>query len=302
MQSLVSSIIAVLLVASSPAEPTTTANDDSFYGLVDRAEAAAAAGALAEAAVLYEQAYDRLAPPDRAGESGTDVVAESVRVRKNLFVQEPANPAPIEAAIALLERHLSDIAKGDGVRPTAGLRSELEGLRKLAPAPAPPPTPPPSRLTHVDAIDLPTHTTYDDDRTDPSTRRRGRVGKALLAVGATVLTGGVTLLAVGAANRRQNDRDYARATALPAWQQACATDSVCELLRWRAAERSRTRTLSASGAFLSVVAIGLLTAGIVVLARARRPGRRAEAHRRGSDILGPPAWAVAPFAAPRTVR
>lgn len=285
MQSLVSSIVAVLLVATSPAGPATTATDDSFYTVVDRAEAAAAAGALADAALLYEQAYDRLGPRDRAGESGSDVVSESIRVRKKLYVQEPANAAPIEAAIALLERHLSDIALGDGMRPTAALRDELEALRKLAPAPALPPTPPPSRptsLTHptrIDAIDLPTQVVDDDDRTDPWAHRRGRVGAALLGVGAAVLTGGATLLAVGAANRRQNDRDLARATALPAWQQACATDSECGLLQWRERERSRNRSLFAGGAALGVVAVGLLTASIVVLARARHARRQSATHR-----------------------
>ncbi|MBK6922169.1 MAG: hypothetical protein IPH07_32555 [Deltaproteobacteria bacterium] len=287
MKSLASSIVAAMLVASPPARPATTATDDSFYTVVDRAEAAAAAGALADAAVLYEQAYDRLAPSDRAAESGTDVVSASIRVRKKLFVQAPADPAPIEAAIALLERHLSDIAQGDAMRPTAVLRDELEGLRKLAPAPArastPSPSHPPgptSRPSRIDAIDLPTYEGDDDDEHTASlVHRRGRVGAALLGVGAAVLTGGVTLLAVGAANRRQNDRDLARATALPAWQQTCASDPECGLLQWRDSERSRNRTLFASGAVLTGVAVGLLTAGIVALARARHPGRRRQALR-----------------------
>lgn len=118
-------VAASLTFEASPAAASATPK--VFYDRVAEAEAAVAANDPARASDLYEAAYDSLPQNERATESGTDVVVESVLLRKTLADR----PEMLDAAAKLLVRHIDAVRQMDPTRGVDDLETHLAEARAL---------------------------------------------------------------------------------------------------------------------------------------------------------------------------
>jgi hypothetical protein len=244
---------------------------DVFYDRIAAAEKANEAGDLEAAGRAFEEAYHALSAADQATETGTDVVRESVRARKELFVQEPDSSAQLRHAEALLAEHIGNLEVAQPNRPTTDLDTQLDAIRKLLakfekksePGPAPTPTvvkdPDPSpSLPRPDS----------DAERKPGDRRR--LGMGLALGGGVGIIGGVVLAGLGASFLRKDNAFFSDAVRWMYATDCSLTEySICDFDADREKSIATDRGILASGVVLGAVGIATMIPGIMLWRRAR---------------------------------
>lgn len=254
-----------------------TAPGEAFYERLAAGEKAAAAGDLENAGRAYEQAYEALPAADRGTDTGTDVVLESVRARRELFLQDPDTSVHLQAAEVLLASHIANLKAADPARTTTDLDKQLDAIRKLlAKIEKPPdeakPEPEPVAIVSPSPSDLPPPEPTSRDRSPPSKR----VGIALAASGGVAVVGGVVLIAIGANFYKKNDALYpaAKREEYPT-DCSAAPFSVCDYDAKREGLLKKDRAAIGVGAALAVVGVAGVIAGAVIVKKSKADKRAA---------------------------
>jgi len=224
-------------------------------------------GALVDAAKTYTLAYESLPMQDRATELGSDVVAQVAALIEASAPHEPP-PTLLETTIALLDRHIEDIAKFAADRDATAFtttrddfRAKLSAIRSDEPSSPLPSTPregsPPLILVG---------SSPEPDRSSISGSHK--LGIGLTTGGSALVVTGVAFMAYGGWLRQRTLDLY------DSRRDRCVAEACEDQSEWRDRElRSATGWL-AGGSVAAAIGVAALATGIWLMIQRRDRSHR----------------------------
>lgn len=258
------------LAATSRVAAATEPTSRSYKELMREAEAKQGAGAYAESAALFTEAYRSRPAEKRADDVGEITVESALADYRLASEQAPEDIELLDARARLLDEFLT---ARERVKPKAvpqAMRDELEQVRtqiaELREA---------ERIAREEPVEPePVVETSSPVEPSPDKSTNPKVNATLLTLGLASVVGGTVALAVGARNSSQidarGDERLAALDAIPEYTEQQRQEYRNAVATWEQDNRVTARGMIIGGTVLVAAGVGLSTWGLVRMVKRRK--------------------------------